>query len=373
MASLFQACKAAVRNKEGGTFNIGGYDIDIEMMSQKDIDDNIKWGNIPFGDSDESKILLMASETITVPEGYTLTPDSPKKSLVIFCNTLVNNGTISMYRKAPNTLPHDYFIIQGNIIGSNKNVVIPAYANNQVNTSGGLNGTNRQCGSGGLGNVMDRGREGNLGYYNGDSVSGSGYAFGGGAGTGACIAYGMVWDQLIQKKKAASVDQEYPMRGGASQLIYYDNNYQGNATSGAGNPYAGTIHNRGYGSVGGDNHPPFGCGGRVIIFCSSFENNGIITADGTSQTGFTGQVHGYGGASGGGAVDLFFTNLISEGTITAKGGDGPYTYTKGGNGSVTLTQWNLDKVIKEERKMFTKNNWIYLFDNYSQRLREDVI
>ena len=41
MASLFQACKAAVRNKQGGTFNIGGYDIDIEMMHQSDIDDDV--------------------------------------------------------------------------------------------------------------------------------------------------------------------------------------------------------------------------------------------------------------------------------------------------------------------------------------------
>ena len=80
MASLFQACKSAVRNKEGGTFNIGGYDIDIEMYSQQDIENDITFGNVAFGDGDESKIVLVAGDTITIPIGYTLTPDKPKKS-----------------------------------------------------------------------------------------------------------------------------------------------------------------------------------------------------------------------------------------------------------------------------------------------------
>ena len=165
MASLFQACKAAVRNKQGGTFNIGGYDIDIEMYSQQDIQDDIQYGDVAFGDDDESKIVLVAGNTITIPEGYSLTPDKPKKSLVIFCNTLINNGTISMYQKAPNVLPHDYFIIEGSVIGSNRNVIIPAYAKNQVPAIeqkggsncpstwnlNGNNGTNRNCGSGGQG------------------------------------------------------------------------------------------------------------------------------------------------------------------------------------------------------------------------------
>ena len=98
MASLFNACKSAVRNNSGGTFNIGGYDIDIEYYGQQDIDDDFRFGNVAFGDADESKILLVAGSTITIPEGYTLTPDSPKKSLVIFCNNFINNGTISMYQ-----------------------------------------------------------------------------------------------------------------------------------------------------------------------------------------------------------------------------------------------------------------------------------
>ena len=52
MASLFQACKSAVRNRQGGTFNIGGYDIDIEYYTQQDINDDIQYGDVSFGDND---------------------------------------------------------------------------------------------------------------------------------------------------------------------------------------------------------------------------------------------------------------------------------------------------------------------------------
>ena len=366
MASLFQACKAAVRNKEGGSFNIGGYDIDIEMYGQQDIDDDIQYGDVAFGDDDESKIVLVADDTITVPAGYTLTPDSPKKSLVIYCNTLVNNGTISMYQKAPNVLPHDYYIIQGSVIGSNRNVIIPAYANNQIPRSqaqtgtNGNNGTNRQCGSGGVGGSdYASSQPGTVG------ASGSGYAFGGGAGSGGSFLY-------YSGCQSPNVDEIYPMHGGAGG----SDNTWGTNGGGVGNPVG---LNNGTRTTNLNN---FGCGGRIIIFCSNFENNGTITVDGTNtKQSISGNSHSFGGASGAGAVDLFYTNLISEGTITANGG-GTFTYVnggniitpgKGGNGSITLTQWNLDKVIKEERKMFTKDNWVYLFNNYSQRLREDVI
>ena len=363
MASLFQACKSAVRNKEGGTFNIGGYDIDIEYYTQQDINDDIQYGDISFGDTDESKIVLVAGETITIPSGYILTPDKPKKSLVIFCNNLVNNGTISMYQKAPNVLPHDYFIIEGSIINSNRNIVIPAYANNAVtknfsnnnrNGANGANGTNRNCGSGGTGT--------NDSNQNVSSTAGSGYAFGGGAGSGASGGY-------YEAIPPVSVNATYPMRG--SNGVGNVREYLG----GVGNP-SGTGNYSNYSQN-------FGCGGRIIIFCCNFTNNGNITVNGTQSKNAgehnqRDQYTGGGGASGAGAVDLFYHTLITEGTITANGGSvDAYSNTtvagKGGNGSITLTQWSLDKVIKEERKMFTQSNWTYLFDQYTTRLREDVI
>jgi len=361
MASLFSACKSAVRNNSGGTFNIGGYDIDIEYYGQQDIDDDFRFGNIAFGDNDESKILLVAGSTITIPEGYTLTPDSPKKSLVIFCNDLVNNGTISMYQKAPNVLPHDYFIIEKTYFNSNKDLVIPAYAGNEVVTTygsdwngrNGNNGTNRNCGSGGTGVCSSY-------CSNRTSKSGSGYAFGGGAGSGGSGgAYGGGADPI-------NVDPIYPMRG--SNGVNASDLFQG----GVGNP-SGLAN----GSQTGKQN--FGCGGRVIIFCTNFENNGTITVNGTAtkqistSAGYGGAGAGWGGASGAGAVDLFYSNLIEQGTITAEGG-GNYTVThtpgKGGNGSITLSQWSQTKLFKTEVKYFSQANVAYLLTQLSDRIKE---
>ena len=385
MASLFSACKSAVRNKAGGTYNIGGYDIDLEYYSQSDIDADVAYGDITFGDSDESKILLVADSTITIPSGYTLTPDSPKKSLVIFCNNLINNGTISMYQKAPNVLPHNYFIIEGKYFGSERDVTIPAYADNgiprtnlQNNDSSkniartginGNNGTSRQCGSGGTGCAGLIGNNWQAKYI---GATGSGYAFGGGAGSG-----GMYWGEISTSTPSSSpdVDSTYPMRGGNASI----NNYSGAISGGGvGNPVGTSYESNG--SVTSKYTQNFGCGGRIIIFCVSFINNGIITVNGTDSKSFNfGKIYeSFGGASGAGAVDMFYTSLTKEGTITAVGGNNfvvnhdTYNHSpgKGGNGSITLTPWTMDKLFKGEIKYFSNANVNYLLTELAERIRD---
>ena len=139
-----------------------------------------------------------------------------------------------MYQKAPNVLPHDYFIISAKELNSNSDIIIPAYANNQVsgnvttssNRSGsnGNNGTDRQCGSGGQGSYEVNGIK-----YTGLAfpASGSGYAFGGGAGS----AGGMVNVYQI----SPDVDPVYPMRGGVPIQTESYNNYA-YREGGVGNP-----------------------------------------------------------------------------------------------------------------------------------------
>ena len=360
MASLFSACKSAVRNNSGGTFNIGGYDIDLELYRQSDINTDVQYGDVAFGDDDESKIVVVADNTITIPEGYTLTPDHPKKSLVLFCNNLVNNGTISMYQKAPNVLPHNFFILDSNIAGTARDIVIPAYANNgNINTSAGTNGTNRNCGSGGWGDHSNHG-SGNheRGSY---GVPGTAYAFGGGAGAGGILTRVYTEAKGIQ----CIPDSTYPMRGGAS---YYDDSTGGAASGGAGNPQGTTIY-KGYGTTP---EAVIGCGGRVIIFCINFTNNGLINVNGSTQNTYDmGNARfANGGASGGGAIDLFYTTLLEQGTITANGGGGPYSYNKGGDGSITLSQWSQTKLFKTEVKYFSQANVAYLLTQLSDRIKD---
>ena len=360
MASLFSACKSAIRNNSGGTYNIGGYDIELELYHQEDIEEDVTYGDVVFGDSDESKIVVVSGDTITVPSGYTLTPDSPKKSLVIFCNNLVNNGTISMYQKAPNVLPHDYLIIEDTYYGGARDIVIPAYAGNAVSRQNldqtryvnGNNGTNRQCGSGGTGSIK---------WWMGTSgtctvgATGSGYAFGGGAGSGA-VTNG-------PGEAGNDVNSTYPMRGSAWGGSL-DTSRLGHVNGGNGNPTGANSQN---------NQTFTGCGGRVIIFCCNFTNNGSITVNGTSITN-DGKYSG--GASGAGAVDLFYTNKIIEGTITATGGVGARgekanNYSgSGGNGSITLTAWTQSKLVKGEAKFFSQSNVDYLLEQLAERIRD---
>ena len=378
MASLFQACKTVVRNQASDTLNIGGYDIGLELYHQSDIDNDAQYGNVSWGDNDESKIVVVAGDTITIPSGYTLTPDSPKKSLVLFCNNLVNNGTISMYQKAPNVLPHDYYILESSIAGTARNIVIPAYANNSLTdnfTYGdttarvGNSGTNRQCGSGGLGIS---------GYWTGNKTSaaygaksGSGYAFGGGAGSGAAIG-----GTNGEFASDCSVDTTYPMRGGNGNRTNYDNNWS--VMGGVGNPVGTTTSPKRYTNN-------FGCGGRIAIFCNSFTNNGIITVNGTDAYQSIPSQALIGGPSGAGAIDIFYTNKIKEGTITANGGNSwptspnignyasdklNYYTSKGGNGSITLTQWTQNKIVKETIKYFSRSNVNYLLTQMAERIKD---
>ena len=382
MASLFSACKTVVRNQASGTLNIGGYDIGLELYHQSDINTDVQYGDVAFGDDDESKIVVVADDTITVPEGYTLTPDSPKKSLVIMCNNLVNNGTISMYQKAPNVLPHDYFILESNIAGTARDIVIPAYADNAItdpfdsaNVSptaenkakkNGTNGTNRQCGSGGLG-VSTYWSAYTCPCYG--ASSGSGYVFGGGAGSGAGIS-----NTTGEFTEACSVDSTYPMRGGnGNQSAYGSNTW--NILGGVGNPIGETNNAK---TVVNN----FGCGGRIIVFCINFTNNGTITVNGTDtfQNPSSNQILP-GGASGAGAVDIFYTNLGEQGIVTATGGLFSWskgqqdTYMRnyagsGGNGSITLTQWTQSKVVKEAVKYFSRSNVDYLLTQMAERIKE---
>ena len=384
--SLLGACKKIYRTGASGTAKVGKYDIAFELYTQSDIDANvdaIKKGTATkctFGDADESKVVLVAGDVITIPSEFNLTPVSPKKSLVIMCNSLIIDGTVSMTAKGPNVEPHDWLILgKSDKYGSDANIIIPAYAGNQtagytaaVSMYGqkGTDGTNRNCGAGGMGGTNSS--EGNTTYF---YQNGSGSAFAGGAGSGGTYQRGSASSSL-----GAAVNTVYPMRGGTygsnnGYSVYY-------VHGGTGNPSGSSFYHKtwsGGGSDYGENYQTNGVGGRIVIYCNTFENNGTISSNGTNQRtpGPKPWGDGYlsnGGASGGGAVDVFYNTFgenLDEGTITATGGK-TGSFQSGGNGSVTLLQWTIEKVVREERKMFTEENWTYLFNNYVDRLKDDT-
>ena len=383
--SLFKACKEIYRSGTSGTENVGGYDIGFELYKQSDIDANVaaidrgEASGCTFGDSDQSKVVLVMDNTITIPSGFNLTPVSPKKSLIICCNTFINNGTVSMYAKGPNVEPHDWFILgKSDNYGENNDIIIPAYANNAVpatsrsrsNKGGvagidGVNGTDRNCGSGGTGAQF-----GLFSLSGKTGASGSGYAFGGGAGSGG-IGY------KDNSGNGINVDTTYPMRGSkATHFSCYDSVFSG----GVGNP-SGAPN---YTNVTKYTAPTdVGVGGRIIIYCVSFENNGTISANGVSNTWTCNKSTaniGNGGASGAGAIDIFYTDdtTLVEGTVTATGGSQisystSSVFTKGGiggNGSITLLQWDIQKVVRPEKKYMSRANMIYFLQELVNKINE---
>lgn len=356
--SLYAAVNKVALDGVSSIQSIGGYDTFIELYTQDDIDKN--WNDIQVGNydsnnnlitrcnlgsnSNQSYLTLIAGDNIEIPSGYTLTPINPRKSLVILCDKFVNNGTLSMTAKGPNILPHEYYII-GETDGYDTNVIIPAYANNaplSTNaTCNGNNGVNRQCGSGGSG-----ARYSSRGSYR--FRPGSGSAFAGGAGTGGYANSVGSW----YPNPSIYVDETYPMRGGNGVGYRCNNDCNAFGYGGVGNPPG-----NGYDSWGNriSATQNSGVGGRIVIFCSKFENNGTISSNGVTPVNNSSPTdrgeRSSGGPSGGGAIDVFYNKLIKEGTIVANGGNavpakGKISASgKGGNGAITLTQYNASAFV----------------------------
>ena len=329
MKSLYNVCSEI---QSSGLYTIGEDDIYIETVYNAN-EISIRDDTI-YGDDIQDNIVLIKSPKITVYNDVIMTAN-PKKSLVLFCDTLTNYGEISMTGKGPDTLPHDYHLVYNSDDIGLETIIIPAYANNQVgpidgvyvNGLNGNNGENRQCGSGGTGSINSN----NGGGYKHAGASGSGYAFGGGAGSGGETGTG--------SGAIHNVDTVYPMHGG-NGYVY---NYYG-ATGGVGNPAGKNPGLGGYWNYAGGcyiKEQNIGVGGRIIIFCKTFINEGKISADGINAIDSRIYTGVSGGASGGGAIDIFTEKYTDNGILSANGGKGYPIWGNpsgnGGNGSITVS------------------------------------
>ena len=329
MNSLYNICSTLTSDK---LCTVGEDEIFIETIyNNKQIvidEDTI------YGDDCQDNIVLIKAPKIIINEDNILTAN-PKKSLVLFCEELINNGEISMTGKGPDTLPHDYHLVYNSDNIGLETIIIPAYANNQVgpidgvyvNGLNGNNGENRQCGSGGTGSINSN----NGGGYKHAGASGSGYAFGGGAGSGGETGTG--------SGAIHNVDTVYPMHGGNGYIYSYYG-----ATGGVGNPAGQNSPLGGYWNYNGGNYvvpQNIGVGGRIIIFCKEFINEGKISADGIDACVCRIYAAASGGASGGGAIDIFTEKYIDNGVLSANGGKGSAicgpVSGNGGNGSITVS------------------------------------
>lgn len=337
-------------------------DIEIEFQIINYNNDIILNTATTFGNTtaDSQMLILKFHENLTINSGIILIPQVRKKGMVIYvAGTLINNGKISMTARGASAVGQDVYLYNDEYvpaIGGNGGKGIKG----QVNGSVGINGTNRSTGGGGAGSSMRANTTG------GNGGSGTSYSGGtGGGGASSALDTGMVGYSGSNTGGAGGV----ALGRRTSSTMYTAGGGVGNPSGKDAIPTSGANV-----TVTGNatSNSPSGTGGLLVIFTSIFENNGVIESNGTGSIypkGYNNGVTCSGGSSGGGSINIFLSNCISEGTLTATGGKSTVvsgcTGGNGGNGSITLTelinpisQMIKTKVYDEIIKTFLNKNII---------------
>ena len=307
------------------------YDDDVTYSSNPTMCDNV---------ADQHMCIVKYNHNLTVDADVVVTPQTRKKGFfILVMNKLTNNGTITMTGKGSSAEGQNVYLWRqdAETMFTVPKVGAAATAGNRSNGDRGVdgiagnNGVNRQTGGGGGGAVIYSNYNSGSNY---GSAGGAGTSYSGGAGGGgANHGFG------------GNSGNAVGLRGGSCYGVNSGNYCQ----TGVGITNGSTS---GYGNVNSKS----GTGGLLIMYASILENYGTISSNGidTGDAGAGwGTAYSFGGASGGGSVNIMYGNLAEQGTITANGGSGkknPLTYGSrtaksgdGGAGSVTLDQTITDE------------------------------
>lgn len=155
-------------------------------------------------------------------------------------------------------------------------------------------------------------------------AGGAGTSYSGGAGGGCAIS------DCTNSSVTALAGSSFGGAGGSSKLDLPLNSSEDKYayTSGAGNPRGTSYWNNS--KEGFD-----GTGGLLILYAKSVINNNLITSYGTSTDTISSSAKYFGGASGGGSINIFYTSSFSKGTIEATGGSAGENGGAGGNGCIS--------------------------------------
>lgn len=313
-----------------------------------------------FGNAiaDSQMLILKFHKSLTINSGITLIPQVRKKGMVIYvAGTLINNGKISMTARGASATGQDVYLYNDEYvpaIGGNGGKGVKG----QVNGNIGINGTKRSTGGGGAGASMRANTTG------GNGGSGTSYSGGtGGGGASSALDTGMAGYSGSNTGGAGGV----ALGRRTSSTMYA-------ASGGVGNPSGKDAAPNSGANItvtrNVNSNSPSGTGGLLVIFTSVLENHGTIESNGIGSTypkGYNNGVACSGGSSGGGSINIFLSNCISKGTLTATGGKSTIvsgcTGGNGGNGSITLmklinpiSQIIKTKVYDEIIKTFLNKN-----------------
>lgn len=285
----------------------------------------------------KNMVVLKVNGDLKIEEGVTLTACKSSlgyggpKGMFIYCTgTLTNNGTISMTARGAKAEGQNVYLWQNNdesyeyvpAVGADGGKSSTKYCNSSSSVGGvsGSNGGNRKTGGGGSGIVLSW-----TGVTLTSPRGGNGTSYSGGSGAGSYMRHGSGYTQpsleIMQGSDIGGV--------GGRSYVYWDTSYD-TISGGVGNP--GGMGSRGDSTK----QTASGTGGLLIIYSSKLENNNEITAKGVSgNLPAAGTYrHDYGGASGGGSINIFLkvdSNKI--GTINADGGS---SFAKGGKGCISI-------------------------------------
>lgn len=278
----------------------------------------------------KNTVLLKVNGNLTIKKDVTLTSCKSNsgyggpKGMIIYCTqTYTNNGTTTMTARGAKAKGEDVYLWKNednsyeyipSVGGLGGSVTGGTYSS--VNGIKGSDGTNRRTAGGGSGGAR--------GGSTKSGAGGNGTSYSGGTGGGG------VHGDSVSAASGSSIG------GAGGNACILENASAWTTTGGVGNPGGQSRVWKNWAYLNSSNGAN-GTGGLLIIFANVFNNNNEIEAKGIQNIEIG--VHGQGGSSGGGSINIFYHNLISKGNIDASGGIATGLSAKGGaggTGSITI-------------------------------------
>ena len=305
--------------------------------------------NKVFGDAEDvgaegkyaqNMVIVKINGDLTINEGVTVNPyyteyGGPKGFTLYVTGKLTNNGTIDNSHGAY-AEGQDVYMWKNS---DNSYEYVPAVgalgARSVTGTPSGHTTIGHVVGNAGVGRQTGGGGGGWAGAWRSTTLTtakgGNGTSYSGGSGAGAY----MRWNSGYTQPSLASMAGSDVGGPGGNGYVYWDTGYD-KIAGGSGNPGGKTSNNS---SARGAS----GTGGLLIIYSYEYENNSIVSANGTNATvsSFGTYRHNSAG-SGAGSINIFYMKKSNEGKTSVVGGTGN---AAGGSGTVTFT--NLPSVAVE--------------------------
>ena len=319
---------------------VNGEEYPAEIYNYNENVNYITEKNLGTSEEDNRMLIVKYNGNLNIDTDRLITAQTRKKGMFIYvAGELTNNGNVSMTARGAKAEGQNVYLWKHDngvyeyvpAVGSAGGQSVVA-SNGSTKGIVGKNGRHTRTGGGGSGYATAFGQ-----YYNpwgaphfvyNSSRSGSGSAgtsYSGGTGGGSGYKYG-----------------DYEGTNGSPG--------ESNGGTGGNGTYGGT------GNPGGASSGTSGTGGLLILYANQFDNKGKIEANGVNS-------NGYGGASGGGSVNIFYNQLINEGNITAIGGNGT-NGGNGGDGSISIQDINIKSPTIEATEI-TENSFKININNNS--------